>query len=96
MGVPTVTRHGDRFLSRVGESIAHNAGLSDWIGADNDDYVAKAVAHAGDIARLAALRTGLREQALQSPLFDAARFARHFEAALSDMWQTHLDKQGSP
>ena len=91
MGVPTLTRRGDRFLSRVGESIAHNAGLDEWIGDDDADYIAKAVAQAGDLQRLAGLRAGLRQQALQSPLFDAPRFARHFENAIAAMWQAHLD-----
>ena len=45
MGVPVITRRGDCFLSHIGESIAHNAGLSDWIADNDDDYVAKAVMH---------------------------------------------------
>ena len=53
MGVPVITRQGNRFLSRVGESIAQNAGLADWIAHDNDDYVAKAVAHASNLEGLA-------------------------------------------
>jgi len=32
------------------------------------------------------LRAGLREQVLASPLFDAPRFARHFERAVWSMW----------
>ena len=87
MGVPFITRHGHSLISRVGESIARNAGLSDWIAADDDEYVAKAVAFASDLDRLAGLRAGLREQARASPLFDAPRFARHFEDALWGMWQ---------
>ena len=87
MGVPVLTLHGDRFLSRTADSIAHNAGLDDWIAADEEDYVAKAVAHSTDLQRLAALRATLRQQVLASPLFDVARFARNFEAALWGMWQ---------
>ncbi|MBN1665298.1 MAG: tetratricopeptide repeat protein [Deltaproteobacteria bacterium] len=87
MGVPVITRRGDRFLSHVGESIARNAGLADWIAADDDDYVLKAVIHTSNLERLAALRAGLREQVLASPLFDAARFAGHFERALWGMWE---------
>jgi predicted O-linked N-acetylglucosamine transferase (SPINDLY family) len=94
MGVPAITRRGDRFLSHVGESIARNAGLPDWIAADDDDYVAKAVAHTGDLARLASLRAGLRPQVLASPLFDAPRFARHFEAALWGMWHKRFPQGG--
>lgn len=63
-----------------------NAGLPDWIAADTNDYLAKAIAHASDLPRLATLRSGLRDQVMNSPLFDAPRFARHFEAALRGMW----------
>jgi len=87
MGVPVLSLRGDRFMSRTAESIAHNAGLPDWVAADEDDYVAKAVALAGDLTKLAALRAGLRQQVLASPLFDAPRFARDFEDALWGMWQ---------
>jgi predicted O-linked N-acetylglucosamine transferase (SPINDLY family) len=87
MGVPVITRRGDRFLSHVGESIMHNAGLAEWVAVDDDDYVAKAALHAADPEKLAALRMGLRRQILASPLFDAVRFARNFETALWGMWQ---------
>jgi predicted O-linked N-acetylglucosamine transferase (SPINDLY family) len=86
MGVPVITRRGDRFLSRVGESIAHRAGMPEWIAADDDDYVAKALAVAADPAPLVALRAGLREKILASPLFDARSFARNLEEALWGMW----------
>ena len=86
MGAPFVTRRGDRFLSHLGESIAHNAGLADWIADDDEAYVAIAAGHAADLLRLASLRAGLRSQVLASPLFDAPRFARHLEHALWGMW----------
>lgn len=87
MGVPVLTRRGDAFLSRIGEGIAHNAGLADWIAESEDDYVAKAAAFAADLAGLARLRSSLRERVLASPLFDAPRFARHLEDALWGMWE---------
>jgi predicted O-linked N-acetylglucosamine transferase (SPINDLY family) len=86
MGVPVVVRRGDRFLSHVGESIAHAARLSEWIAGDDDEYVAKAARFAADAQSLASLRGRLREQILHSPILDATRFARHFEAALRQMW----------
>ncbi|MBL8398216.1 MAG: tetratricopeptide repeat protein [Candidatus Accumulibacter sp.] len=87
MGVPVITRRGDRFLSHVGETVAVNAGLADWIAADDQRYVELALEHAADLPALAILRAGLRRRLLDSPLFDARRFARHFEAALFGMWQ---------
>jgi len=95
MGVPVLSLRGDRFMSRTAESIAHNAGLPDWVAADEDDYVAKAVAFASDLGRLAALRAGLRQQVLASPLFDAPRFARNFEEALWGMWRAR-NQNNSP
>jgi len=93
MGVPVLTLTGERFLSRQGVGLLMNAGLPEWIAADPEDYVARAVAHAGDLHRLAALRSGLRAQVLASPIFDAPRFARHFEAAMRGMWKKWCDDQ---
>lgn len=87
MGVPVLSLQGDRFLSLSAKSIAYHAGLADWVAVDKDDYVAKAVAFASNLEHLAALRAGLRQQMLASPLFDAPRFARNFEEALWGMWQ---------
>jgi len=89
MGVPVLCRRGDRFLGHLCESVLHGAGLADWIAADDDDYVARAVAIAEDRERLAALRGGLRERVLASPLCDAPRFARTLESAFAEMWREH-------
>ena len=93
MGVPVVALRGDRLLSRQGESLLMNAGLQDWIASDSDDFVALALAKAGAIGELARLRAGLRQQVLASPLFDARRFATHFEAALRGMWTQWCEQQ---
>jgi protein O-GlcNAc transferase len=87
MGVPVLTLAGGRFLSRQGVGLLMNAGLPQWVVADADAYVGSAASHAGDPQRLAMLRNGLRQQVLESPLFDSPRFARHFEGALRGMWQ---------
>ena len=87
MGVPVLTLAGKSFLSRQGMGLLMNAGLPEWIAADPDDYVARAIRHASDLQGLSALRARLRQQVLASPIFDAHRFAEHFEAALRGMWQ---------
>ena len=92
MGVPVLCRQGDRFLSNICTSMLHSAGLADWIAQENDDYVAKAVAFAADAARLAALRASLRSTVLASPLCDAARYARHLEAAFEAMWREGVER----
>lgn len=90
MGVPTMTLAGDTLISRQGASLLACAGLDDWIAVDVDDYVARTLAHASDIDRLARLRSALRRKVLASPLFDAPRFARNLEAALEGMWEQAL------
>jgi len=93
MGVPFITGPGDRFISRVGQSIANNAGLTDWIAEDHEDYVNKAVTHVSDLKKLSRLRGILRKQVETSPLFNASLFARNFEAAMFGMWYRFQNKQ---
>ena len=89
MGVPVLCRHGDRFLGHLCESVVHSVGLGDWIAADDDDYVAKAVAFAQGRETLAALRAGLRARVLASSLCNPDRFARTLEAQFEAMWRAH-------
>ena len=96
MGVPAVTLRGDRFIAHQGESLLHAAGLADWIAQDRDEYVRMAVDFATDQPRLARLRAGLRQQVAASPLFDAARYARHLAAAWRGMWQQWCAQNPSP
>ena len=92
MGVPVLTMSGKDFLSRVGESVLTNAGLPEWIAQDENDYIKKAVDYASEPHRLSSIRFGLRSQVLLSPLFDAPRFARHFEAEVTKMWNAFCSK----
>jgi protein O-GlcNAc transferase len=87
MGVPFVTLAGNSFASRMGGTILTNAGLSELIAADEDQYVELAVALATDDVRLRALRHNLRERVIESPLMDQALFARDMEDAYRGMWK---------
>ena len=93
MGVPALTLRGDRFIGHQGETILRNVSLADWIAADLDDYVARAIRLASDLDGLAALRDSLRARLLASPLCDAPRFAGNFAAALRGMWQTRCESK---
>lgn len=93
MGVPYITLAGHHLMSRMGVMILSNVGLTSLIAGNEDEYVGLAVQLAQDRDRLFELRHGLREKMLTSPLMDAPRFARHFEAALSGMWQQWCEQQ---
>ncbi|HHY6931095.1 TPA: tetratricopeptide repeat protein [Burkholderia ambifaria] len=90
MGVPVIGMKGGRFVTHICESLLHAAGMGDWIAADEDAYLAKAIAFARDRDALAALRATLRECTLASPLCDAARFARNLEDAFHGMWARYV------
>ena len=92
MGVPVLTLAGQRMVSRLGVSYLQNAGLPDWVAQDQDQYLELAIRHADDLEALAVLRGGLRERVLASPVYDAERFARHFEEALRGMWHRWLER----
>jgi predicted O-linked N-acetylglucosamine transferase (SPINDLY family) len=93
MGVPVLVRAGDRYVAHMGESILHNAGLPEWIAADEAAYPQLGARLAADIPGLAVLRAGMRERMLKSPLFDAPRFARNLEGAIRQMWRIWCDAQ---
>ena len=85
MGVPTITLSGNTMLARQGASLLQCCGLPDWIAADADAYVELAARHAADQAALVDLRTRLRSQVRDSPLFDAAAFAQQLQQSFRDM-----------
>ena len=92
MGVPVLTLKGDRFLFHFGESINSNLNMHDWIAKNYEEYVSKAVKFSSDLNELSKIRKNLRQIALQSPVFDAPRFAEHFSKMLWDMWHNFSRK----
>jgi Predicted O-linked N-acetylglucosamine transferase, SPINDLY family len=86
MGVPVVTREGDRHASRVGASLLKAIGRSEWIAANDDDYVRIAAELAKDVAGLARIRTTLRVEMQASELLNHAGQARRFADALRACW----------
>jgi predicted O-linked N-acetylglucosamine transferase (SPINDLY family) len=87
MGVPTLTMPGQIFASRHSASHMTNAGFPDWVAGSVEAYMDLAAGRAADIAGLARLRAGMREQVRRSPLCDAPRFGRNLGQALIRAWQ---------
>ena len=61
--------------------------LNDWISKNKEEYVVKAEKLTSNLNKLALLRSSLRNQVLNSPLFNVPRFAKNFEKALWGIWQ---------
>jgi predicted O-linked N-acetylglucosamine transferase (SPINDLY family) len=87
MGVPVVTLAGMNHLSRVGVSLLTNLGLPQLIAQSPEQYIQIAIAMAGDLPRLAALRATLRQRLKDSPLMNGPRQARDIESAYRAMWR---------
>jgi len=87
MGVPVVSLRGDHFVSRLGDSLLTTVGLGEHVVATEEAYIAKALALASDLPRLAELRGRLRARLLNSPLCDGPGFTRDLEDAYRSMWE---------
>ena len=92
MGVPVITLKGNRYIFHFGESINANLNMHEWIAEDPKEYVSKAIKFSSDINQLSKIRMNLRKIALQSPVFDAPRFAEHFSMMVWDMWRKFIKK----
>jgi predicted O-linked N-acetylglucosamine transferase (SPINDLY family) len=86
MGVPVLTLRGSRHAGRVGASLIA-AALGDkgsaWVADDESDYIARAVAAAGQGKRTCNDRMSLRAEVEASPLLDGAAYA----AKLDKVWR---------
>ncbi len=79
-GVPVVAFWGDRWAARTSASILRAAGLTEYVAADVEGYITKAI----DLANGKPRRLS-REQIRNSPACDADSFARNMEALYSQM-----------
>ena len=92
MGVPFVTWPGEHLSARMGKAVLENVGLHELVADSPDDYVNIAARLARDHEHLKALRAGLRERMLASPLLDAPRMARNLQEAFRNMWRHWCEK----
>jgi protein O-GlcNAc transferase len=88
MGVPVITLAGTTHISRVGISLLNSVGLPELIAQSPEQYVQLVVSLAKDFDRRNRLRSDLRKRMSDSPLMDAAGFARDVEAVYRQMWRT--------
>jgi len=92
MGVPVVTFPGQGFASRHATSHLTNASYGQFVASDVQTYIERAVAWAGRLGDLAALRSQMRERVAASPLCDGPRFARDFLALLQGAYEARARK----
>jgi predicted O-linked N-acetylglucosamine transferase (SPINDLY family) len=90
MGAPVISLAGSMSVSRQGVRFLRSVGLDELLADSPEHYVRIASTLAGDRARLAALRSALRERMTHSPLLDARRLTRDLEAACRELYEKPL------
>jgi predicted O-linked N-acetylglucosamine transferase (SPINDLY family) len=89
-GVPVLTCSGATMVARAGASVLSAIELPELIAGTIEDYERMAIGFAQDRRGLAAAREKLLRNRMRTPLFDEKLFARHFEAALTEMHARHV------
>lgn len=87
MGVPVISLAGSMSVSRQGVRFLRTVGLDGLLAETLDDFVQIARELADDPARLADIRSSLRERMIHSPLMDSYRLTRNLESAYRDVWK---------
>jgi predicted O-linked N-acetylglucosamine transferase (SPINDLY family) len=82
MGVPVVTRVGERQAERMGLSLLSHIGVTDTAAHSDDDYVAIACRLAAEPAWRRELSTRILSGIAASGIDDFGRYTRNLEAAL--------------
>ena len=82
MGLPVVSRYGERHGSRFGLSMLSNIGLEELAVASYDEYINRAVALSSDWELLAILKKNLRTMMEKSPLMNSENYLHEIQEAL--------------
>ncbi len=92
MGVPVLTKKGNNFVSRCGESININLGMENFVAINEDDYISKAVYLSKNKEKINQIRNSLRSKASKSPLFDVKLFGKDFSDIMINLWKNYSDQ----
>jgi predicted O-linked N-acetylglucosamine transferase (SPINDLY family) len=91
-GLPVITCVGETLVSRIAGSQLAAIGLPELITNSLADYEALARQLATEPGLLRGYRDRLAANRHTQPLFDMARYARDFEAAMTQLWAAHQAK----
>jgi predicted O-linked N-acetylglucosamine transferase (SPINDLY family) len=92
MGVPVVAKLGNGVSSRLSGAILSAIGMTEWVAADDDEYVAIVLEHASMPDRLRTTRRELVERIATSSGCSPAGYTRAVEDAYRSMWQDYCER----
>ena len=90
-----MTLPGERLASRQTLGFLKLMGMDDLVATSPKDYVARAVALAGNPGRLQDLRMKLRPAMASSPLYDGPKFTAALEDATGRFGRNHCSGEKS-
>lgn len=96
MGLPVVTLSSPGVFGRFGSALSQHVGLGEFVTHDRHTYVATVARWQANRPALAEIRASLRQRLAQSPLCDAAAFAREVEREYRAMFSRWLIPVGAP
>ena len=89
MCVPVLTKKGNTFLSKCGESLNITLGLDEWICHDEIDYINKAIYMSKNIDKLQSVKNYLFDNRKKFKIFDSKNIAENLAVAFKDMTLTY-------
>ena len=92
MGVPVLTKKGERPHSKMGESLNSNISMTEWIAEDDKDYIYKATKFSKNISKLSKIRKELIRKTQLTSSFDCNIFADQFEKELWKIWYKYIER----
>jgi predicted O-linked N-acetylglucosamine transferase (SPINDLY family) len=90
MGLPIVALDGERGTDASTARTLQGIGLGDWVAADEDAYVARALAFMADPELLVEHRATSRDRLRKTALMDYRARTRELEKAFRLMWLNYL------
>ncbi len=89
MCIPLVTRVGEQFAARNSYTMMVNAGLTEGIAWNDQEYVEWGIRLGTDETLRQQVFWKLKESRKTSPLWNAKQFTRNMESAYEQMWQIY-------
>lgn len=96
MCIPMVTRVGEQFSARNSYTMMTNAGITEGIAWNDEEYVEWGVRLGKDEALRQQIAWKLRQSRKTSPLWNGKQFAKDMEKAYAQMWEAYLGRKNSP
>ena len=90
MGIPLVTRVGTQFAARNSYAFLMNAGVTEGIAWDAEEYVEWGVRFGQDTQLRLHVAWKLRQSRKTSPLWNTKQFAKEMEQAYESMWLNYV------